>query len=77
MDQRGLWKRYPNLEKCDFRIIKLWKNGERDIEELRKDKDVNLGKSTLYKHLKVLKHQKLISDNDPIPEKEDSNESNK
>ena len=68
MDQNGVWKRYSDLKNCDFRIIKLWKDGVRDIEELRKDKDVNLGKSTFYKHLKVLKDEKLISDDKPEKE---------
>jgi hypothetical protein len=70
MDENGVWSRYSDLKQCDFRIIKLWKDGERSVETLRKDKDVGLGLSTFYKHLKVLKDEKLISDKDLIPTKE-------
>jgi len=70
MNENGVWSRYSDLKQVDFRIIKLWKDGERSVETLRKDKDVGLGLSTFYKHLKVLKDEKLISDKDLIPTKE-------
>ena len=69
MNENGVWTKYPDLKQQDFKIIELWKKGIRSVDELAKDKEITLAKKTIYSHLKILKDQKLISDDKP--EKED------
>ena len=64
MNEKGLWTKYPDLKQQDFKLIELWKQGIRTVDELAKQKEISLAKKTIYSHIKVLKDQKLISDDD-------------
>ena len=67
MNESGLFCKYPNLTQAHFMIVKLWKEGDRDVDNLRAHPDVKLGKSTCYRYIDTLKEHKLISDKDPKP----------
>ena len=67
MNESGLFCKYPNLTQAHFMIVKLWKEGDRDVDNLRAHPDVKLGKSTCYRYIDTLKEIKLISDKDPKP----------
>jgi len=68
MNENGVWTKYPDLKQQDFKLIELWKKGIRSVDELAKDKEITLAKKTIYSHIKILKDQKLISDDKPKKE---------
>jgi hypothetical protein len=61
MNEDGVFTKYPNLTKDDFKIIELYKDGN-SVKDMAQSKELKIAEKTIYKRLKSLKDMEVIKD---------------
>ena len=61
MNEDGVFTKYPNLTKDDFKIIELYKDGN-SVKDMAQSKELKIAEKTIYKKLKRLKDMEVIKD---------------